>query len=469
MTLQYKMVMAMVGLLLALTTSSAHAVDNALLKELEATYVALHEGVGPCVVNIETRGAAEESDMGDLFHFFNIPEPEGQPREAPRSRATGSGFIYDKSGLIVTNNHVVENSDAITVRLWNGDEYDAEVVGTDPDTDLAVIRIEPDEDLPAAELGDSDNIRVGQFAIAIGSPRQLEGSVSFGHISALGRDGLTGLQQQGLRFQNLIQTDAAINLGNSGGPLCNIDGEVIGINTAIVWGANSIGFAIPINMAKRIVPELISDGRVTRGFLGVGIDDASGFAEALGSPDRYGAFVKEIRVGTPAEEADLRTYDIIRKVNGAAVRSASDLVTKISSYSPGSNVTLEVWRDGEAMDVEVLLAEWTAGNTAAPSREPSVLGMRVRPIAPELLERSGLPADQEGVLIAEVEANSPAEEAGLSQGDIVIEVSQQDVKSVETFRQLVEKQVESGKPLLIRYIRGGNDPDITVLKVPGDR
>ena len=247
-----------------------------ILREIEDSFVRLHEEVRPCVVSIQVQGpATAESNEGldELHQFFGLPVPEkGQPEEAPE--ATGSGFIYDTEGHIVTNNHVIANATRIEAILSSGKRYEATVVGTDPDTDLAVIKIETDEILTLARLGDSSLLKVGQFAIAMGSPRGFEGSLSFGHISALGRNNLWGLQAQGIRFQNLIQTDAAINLGNSGGPLCNIDGEVVGINIAIIWGANSIGFAIPVNEVKNIVPDLIADGKVTRGFLGVHIDDA---------------------------------------------------------------------------------------------------------------------------------------------------------------------------------------------------
>jgi serine protease Do len=447
--------------------AAAQAGANQLLQELEESFIRIHDEVGPSVVNIETSGSADEGagPMDDLFHFFGIPSPEGQ-RQMPRQRtsATGSGFIYDEAGYIITNNHVVESAESIVVRLQDGQEFDAEIVGTDPDTDIAVIKVESDEPLPAARLGDSDGIRVGQFAIAIGSPRRLEGSVSFGHISALGRENLEGLRVQGLRFQNLIQTDAAINLGNSGGPLCNSSGEVVGINTAIVYGANSIGFAIPINVARRIVPELISEGKVTRGFLGVGIDDAAPYADALSLPDTTGAFVKEIRPDTPAERADLQTYDVIRKVNGEPVDNASDLVRRISSYQPGSTVVLEVWRDQEAIEVDVELDEWNPGTAQA--TDDQIFGMRLRDLTPAMAERIGLDPDTEGVVITDIEAGSPAEEAELMHGDIITELAQQAVTSSADVERIAREAGEPGKSLLVRYIRGNNEPDITVIRIP---
>ena len=241
------------------TAGSAFALSP-VLKEMEDAFVRLHEELRPCVVNIDSKGASKQGDIDpdqlhDLFRFFGMPSPEQGPNmprmKMPPRVATGSGFIYDKEGHIVTNNHVVDGADEITVKLWNEKEYTAKVIGRDPDTDLAVIKIDPDVDLPVARIGDSDALKVGQFAIAVGSPRGFEGSFSFGHISALGREELS---LPGLRFQNFIQTDAAINLGNSGGPLCNLDGEVIGISIAIVYGANSLGFAIPSNTAHSSPP-----------------------------------------------------------------------------------------------------------------------------------------------------------------------------------------------------------------------
>lgn len=441
-----------------------------LLKEIEDAFVRLHQEVGPAVVNIEIRSSESDTPAGmeDLFHFFNIPVPEeGTPR-GRRALSTGSGFIYDNAGHIVTNNHVVAEAESIKVRMYDGREYDATLVGSDPDTDLAVIKIEAGAELPVAKLGSSKNIKVGQFAIAIGSPRQLEGTVSFGHISALGRDGLAGLQSQGLRFQNLIQTDAAINLGNSGGPLCNIEGEVIGINTAIIWNANSIGFAIPVETAKQVIPQLISDGRVVRGFLGVGIEDAANaYDEALNLPDNNGAFVKEVRPDTPAESAGIEVYDVIRKVNGEVVRNASDLVNKISSYSPGEKVVVEVWRDEAPLELEVELAEWAPRATqAAAPREQDVLGMSLRNLSEDVINRLGLEAGTEGVLITQVKPGSPAEDARLTAGDVILEVARESVSSVEELRERIESEGQPGKALLIRFIRSGGEPDITVIRIP---
>ena len=462
---------AAVAIALGALLCTGAAVAQDLLHQIQGEYVALHEKLRPAVVNIDVKGKQDAESawqMDDLFHFFNIPAPQEHQRgPAPRMRGTGSGFIYDPQGYIITNNHVVEQADEITVRLASGKEYPAKVIGTDPETDLAVVKIDAAEPLTALTLGDSDKVKVGEFAIAIGSPRGFEGSVSFGHISALGREGLAGLTMQGLTFQHLIQTDAAINLGNSGGPLCNIDGEVVGINTAIVMGANSIGFAIPINTAKNTVPVLISQGKVTRGYLGVSIDDAKNYQDVntLGLPDQDGAVVRQVQPDTPASKAGIQTYDVIRKVNGEPVKNATELVRKISAFPPGTTVKLEVLREKNTIEVEVNLMErnLVANQRAA---EKPIFGLKVQEVNPQILERMGMAKTVKGVIVVEVESGSPAEEARLMQGDIITEVAQKPVTNPAEFQKLVEQNSEPGKSLLVRFVRGNNNPDITIIHVP---
>lgn len=457
------------ALLFAAGLPSSTVAQSTLLREIESSYVQLYEQAAPCVVSIETRGPVSDiqSQLDLFYRYFGEPDPEGKPEEgAPhRPRGQGSGMIYDKQGRIVTNNHVIEGAEKIVVTLPSGKELVAQIVGADPETDLAVLKVDSEEELPVARLGDSSTLKVGQFAMAVGNSRGFSGSASFGHISALGREGLYGLAVQGLTFQNLIQTDAAINLGNSGGPLFNIEGEVIGINTAILWGANSIAFAVPVNTVKRVVPELIERGKVTRGYMGVAIDDAAAFAEALELPEAAGAIVKRVQEDTPAERAGIRTYDVILKINGDAVRDANDLVSKVSSYAPGTAVKVTVWRDKRAMELEVSLDE---RNLAAvqPEREQDVLGMRLRALPPQLIERMGLAPDLKGVLIAEVKPDTPAEDAKLLSGDIILEVAQTPVASPAELIDIIKRQGESGKTLLIRYMRAGNEPDLTVIRVP---
>lgn len=465
--------------------------ESSVLAQIEEQFVNLGDKVRQFVVNIDATGKLESPDGGegmegyeDIFkYFFNIPNmpnapnmpPGGQPMPFPRMPlrppvASGSGFIYDAEGHIITNNHVVEGAAEITVRLTDGREFPAEVVGTDPDTDVAVIKITPDGNLPVAPLGDSGQLKVGQFAIAAGSPRGLEGSISFGHISALGRRDLN--LGPSLRFQDFIQTDAAINLGNSGGPLCNIQGQVVGINTAIVYGAQSLGFAIPINTAKTVVPQLIERGKVVRGYLGVMVSNADEFAEALKMPDKNGAFVQQVQPDTPAERAGLQAEDVIRKINGQVVEGRDDLVRMISEMAPGQVATLEVWRNGAPINLDVNLEEYEA--TAAEPQRPGggasadINGIRVRPLSPEMREHLGVEADVQGVVITDIAPGSAAAEAGLQPGDIITRVAQQDVTTVAQFREVMEKSAKPGASLLIRTLSRGGDAVTRVLKVPAE-
>jgi serine protease Do len=455
------------GLLLAGMTLSAYAIDP-LLKQFEDAFVRLGDEVRPSVVNIDTKVVLEEAEMPDamgqledLFKYFGMPSPD--QRQMRPQAATGSGFVLDKEGHILTNNHVVEGAQEITVRLWNGSEHKGEVIGSDPDTDLAVIQIKaPADDLRPVTLGDSDTLKVGQFAIAMGSPRGFEGSLSFGHISALGRE---NLNLPGMRFQNFIQTDAAINLGNSGGPLTNIDGDVVGINVAIVWGAESLGFAIPINTAKQIVPELIEKGKVVRGYLGVVLGNAEPYAAAIGLPDGEGAFVTRVEPGTPAADAGLKRYDVIRQIDGVKVKGAGDVVGQVSKLSPGTTVTVEVWRDGSTQNIEVKLGEFPGAEKPGVKEDSQLLGMSIQPLTPEIAERLGVPATTAGVVLTNVQPGSAADDAGLRRGDIVIEIAQQQIASIQQFRKLIE-DAAPGADLLVAFIRGGAEPQITVLEVP---
>ncbi len=459
-----------------------------VLAQMEEEFVRLGEQIRSYVVNIDATGKLPDNPAGmegyeDLFrYFFNMPNapqgPDAPPMPLPNMRgplrppvASGSGFIYDKDGHIVTNNHVVQGADKIVVRTSDGKEYPATVVGTDPDTDVAVVKINPDRDLPVAPLGDSDELKVGQFAIAAGSPRGLEGSVSFGHISALGRN---ELDLPGLRFQDFIQTDAAINLGNSGGPLTNIRGEVVGINTAILAGGNSLGFAIPINTAKRVLPELINKGRVTRGYLGVSIKDADEFVEPLSLPDDSGAFVETVQPNTPAERAGMQPYDVVRKIDGEPVSGRDALVRMISEKEPGSTVSIEVWRDKKPVNLQVTLDEWQPDQMMAQAGGPENggslqrLGMTVRPLAPEIAERMGIEAGTKGVLVVDITPGSAAAIAGILPGDVITQIAQQDVATVQDFRNLMTQHAKPGSSVLIRTLTRGGQAITRVMKVPAE-
>jgi serine protease Do len=474
------------AMLLALLCAGSAQAITPMLRELEDAFVRIGEQVRPAVVNIESEQDQEEAaneraprapGLEDFFKYYGIPMPDPEdPRMRRRPIASGSGFVFDKAGHVITNNHVVDGAKSIKVRFYNGKEYEAELVGADADTDIAVLKLKnPPSDLHVAELANSDEIKVGQFAIALGSPRGLEGSLSFGHVSALGRDALQ--LPITLRFQNFIQTDAAINFGNSGGPLVDIDGKVIGINTAIDAVGESLGFAIPINMVKDVAPQLIASGKVTRGFLGVdGIMDMKDivtgtttpeeFAEALGLPDTNGAYVNLGAIAeSPAEKAGIKKDDVIRKINGEPVAGAQDLVNKISALSPGANVKLEIWRDKASTEIDLTLAEYP-GDVRKARLGSASLGMRVQSLTPELKKRAGLAEDLQGVIVLDVEKDSPAYDAEIMVGDIITEIQQKAVTTPEEFRAMVLEHGQPGKSVLFRVQREGGQTLPVLVKVP---
>lgn len=464
---------------------------RSILKEFENAFVELSEDVRPSVVEISAEGIVpsqnrEETDP--FFRFFNRPRPEGDdtpapPRPAPRPAptATASGFIYDTQGHIVTNNHVVEDASRLTVTLWDGEEREAVVVGQDPGADLAVIKIDPTGlDLKPVRLGDADTLKVGQFAIAMGSPNGLTGSFSYGHITGLGRERLD-LPDPKLRFQSFIQTDAAINLGNSGGPLCNIDGEVIGVNVAIVFRANSIGFAIPVDRVKDVVPQLIASGKVVRGWLGVSIldlkmaaagaeQDLEDYLDAYDLPDDSGTFVQGLSPDGPAERAGLLEDDVIRKIDDMHVEDPTHLINTISDMSPGVTATIGVWRKGKAVDIKVVIGEFPGLVAAQFGRD--YFGMHVTDLdlGPDELESLGLQDEPTNYVIVEVIEDSPADEAGVRRGDVVLEIAHKDTTDLQDFKRVLEQEGRPGKTLLMRVLnlrQGANERKVYV-KIPDD-
>ncbi|MCI0347449.1 MAG: Do family serine endopeptidase, partial [Chloroflexi bacterium] len=385
----------------------------------------------------------------DPFEFFfgprqRGPQPEQEEEEEEqrfRAESGGSGFLISPDGLVVTNNHVVRQADQLTVILGNR-RYDAEVKGTDPATDLALLKIDAGDNLAYLQLGDSDALRVGDWVMAIGSPLTLEHTVTVGVVSAKGRQ--LGISDGS--FENFIQTDAAINFGNSGGPLVNLRGEVIGINTAINFGAENIGFAVPANTLKQILPQLRESGRVTRGYLGIEVGNLDfKDAEAFGLSSTDGALVQAVIEGGPAENAGVRHGDIVLKVDDVEVAETRDLIDYVSSRPPGAEVRLELLRSGKRETVRVKLTE-RPGSPDAPGPVPDDaeggiewLGLQYQNLSPGLREMHGIPDRARGVWITQVAPDSPVHDEGIQSGDLIAEVNGEPVEDVEDFERLVEE------------------------------
>ena len=423
----------------------------------------LAEVARPAVVNIRTEKTVQGG--GKVFrHFFGNPfggrerDPfrdffgpfEEGPSKEFKQRSLGSGFIIDKEGFIVTNNHVVEGADQIKVRLANEKEYEATVVGRDPKTDLALIKIEGAKDLVPLPVGDSDAQEVGTWVVAIGSPFGLEQTVTAGIVSAKGRIIGSG------PYDDFIQTDASINPGNSGGPLINMNGEVIGINTAIVASGQGIGFAIPINMAKDIISQLKSKGEVTRGWMGVGIQDLTPeLAEYYKVKGETGVLVTQIFEGDPADKAGIKTNDIITAVNGEPVTSSRELSRRIAALGVGQKAEITIMRDGREKTVTVETAKRQEEQTLASKESESddKLGLSLQTLEPDMAARLGYDEAEKGVLVTGVESGSKADKAGVQQGDLVKEINRKPVAGMEEFRKQLN-QVKKGDPIMLLLKRG---------------
>ncbi|HPC00244.1 MAG TPA: DegQ family serine endoprotease [Syntrophales bacterium] len=424
-----------------------------------ASFADLAERVKPAVVNISTtkviRGRGGRSPFGgfpferyfgdDFFErFFG-----DIPRREFKQQSLGSGFIISPDGYIFTNNHVVEQADKIVVRLSNGREYEAKVVGRDAKTDIALIKIKASEQLPVAELGDSDKLRVGDWVIAIGNPFGLEQTVTAGIVSAKGRVIGAG------PYDDFIQTDASINPGNSGGPLFNMEGKVIGINTAIVAQGQGIGFAIPIAMAKNILSDLKAKGKVSRGWLGVSVQDVTeDMAKSMNLKDRQGAIVSEVFKGDPADRAGIRPGDVITEVQGKKIKNTHELLLAIASFHVGDKVLVKVLRDGRehVFTVTVSEREDRPEVAVAPGRYDDY-GISVGDITPEIAEYLGVPR-RSGVIVMKVRSGSPADEVGIQPQDIIVQVNKVKVTSVKDYnREMAKKGAKTSVVLLVK--RGG--------------
>jgi serine protease Do len=445
------------------SVSSSEAVLPGSGQQGPPSFADLAERVNHAVVNISTTQVLKESPMqpftgpnspfrdffGDDFfrRFFGDGAPQGQMK----THALGSGFVIDSDGLILTNNHVVEKADEIKIKTDDGKEYDAKVVARDPKTDIALIRVNAGGDFPKpALLGDSGAIRVGDWVMASGNPFGLGHTITSGIISAKGRVIGAG------PYDDFLQTDAAINPGNSGGPLFNMNGEVVGVNTAIVAQGQGIGFAIPINLVKEILPQLKS-GKVTRGWLGVMIQDITPeLAESFGIKQTKGVLIGDVVPDGPADKAGLKRGDIVTAFNGKDLDNAHTLSRHVASTSPNTQVTMQIVRDGKNKDIKVTIGTMPEEGAEAPATtKESAWGMTVQNLTPELGQRFGWDQNERGVIISEIQPGSPASEAKLRPGDLIKEVNRQKIQNVRDYNQALQKG-KKGESLLLLIKRGKN-------------
>lgn len=461
-------------------------VAMAQAQERPHSFADLAEQVSPAVVNITTSTTvATRTDEGprvppgspfeDFFRDFFDRDPgqgpgPGQPRRPRQSQALGSGFVISEDGFLVTNNHVIEGADEILIEFFTGLELPATLIGTDPATDIALLKVEHDEPLPYLEFGDAEASRVGDWVIAVGNPLGQGFSVSAGIISARGR-ALQG------NYDDYIQTDAAINRGNSGGPLFNMDGEVIGVNTAILsptGGSIGIGFAMSSNVVVTVIDQLREFGTTRRGWLGVRIQDLTDeMAEAIGLDQPHGALVTDVMEG-PSREAGMQTGDVIVRFDDGSVRDTRQLVRRVGDAGVGRTVEVVVFRDGEEVVLDVVLgqrelAEGQLGDIPAPEPvEPEprdFLGMTLEPLSDRLREELGLQPGLDGLLVQQIDQNSDAWQKGVRVGDLITEAGQQPVREVADLEARADEAREAGRRSLLVLLRRGGDPRFVALSI----
>jgi len=440
-------------------------------KSLGQAFVEVAKKVQPAVVNVTTEKTItmrpwerfgddffKGSPFEDFFRGFGSPR-ERRKEYRHKQRSGGSGVIVDKEGYILTNNHVIEEADKVKIRLNDGREFAATVKGQDPRTDLAVLHIKA-KDLPVAALGDSDKLEVGEWAIAIGSPFGLEHTVTVGVISAKGRSGLgTGT------YEDFIQTDASINPGNSGGPLINIDGEVIGINAMIIQPGTGIGFAIPINMAKQILNDLIKQGKVVRPWLGISVQDLTPeMMEHFKVKEKEGVLIGQVYPATGAEKAGLASGDIIKSVDDKAIKNVNELVKEIQKKKVGQKVKLNIIRDGKGMIIEVTTTSQPDKPELAKEKEAEEkLGARVQELTPQLSLRYRISGVKRGVIVIGVEDGSLADEMGLQEGDVILEINRKKIETIKDFEKAM-KEADLEKGVLFHLHRKGSSFYLTYKK-----
>ncbi|MCH1430265.1 MAG: Do family serine endopeptidase [Chlamydiales bacterium] len=438
-----------------------------ILKQTSRGFAHVAETVTPAVVFIETEAKphnvangqqffSEGQDPYRLFEedffrkFFGVPPPSRPERDPNQSIVIGqgSGFLISANGYILTNNHVIQNADIITVRLNDKREYQAEIIGTDQHTDIALIKIESQEDFPFLALGNAEEQQVGSWVVAIGNPFGLQASVTVGTLSAKGRNNLRITD-----YDDFLQTDAAINHGNSGGPLTNADGEVIGINTAIVNGGTGVGFAIPSSMVKYVVSQLMENGAVVRGYLGINLQPIdSDLAKQFGLKEVAGTIITQVIEGTPADKAGLKQGDIILEYNGYKAESLASFRLDVSMMKPGSEVSLKVDRDGEVKEFSVIIGTTPEKDMlTSPSSQAIKIGIEVESLTPEIAEALGY--TENGVIIKTVIPGSPADHEGLRPGNLILSINRETISGVIEFNKKLQK-IPKGKDALLLVQQG---------------
>lgn len=465
-------------LLFLMTPAPAPAKDSEsinALRQMGKAFAEIAERTSPAVVGIEAEKVIsqdypqmrQESPFDDdFFEFFFGPrfhQRRQRPRSKPRQTAKGSGFIISSEGYILTNNHIVGEAEKITVKLKDGKEFEAKIIGTDPESDVAVIKIDA-KDLTYLELADSDALEVGEWVLAIGNPFGLSHTVTAGIVSAKGRSNV-GLAL----YEDFIQTDAAINPGNSGGPLLNLDGKVVGISTAIFsrsGGNVGIGLVIPINMAKNIYEQLVDEGKVVRGFLGVLPQDLKpGMAEHFGLEENKGVLIGEVTEDSAADKAGLQQGDVIIEFNGKEVENANSFRRRVAMVKPNTKVEMVVIRDGKQKTVTVKLAERTESlrDSLEKSETMEELGLSVENLTENLQERLGFEGIS-GVVVTGVESGSIAASAGIRPGLLIQQVNRKNIKNTKDFDKAMKKACKEGSVLLLVY--NGRFSQYVLLKLP---
>ncbi|MEM7488541.1 MAG: Do family serine endopeptidase [Pseudomonadota bacterium] len=458
------------------------AATNAAAQGRPDSFADLVDQVADSVVNITTNTSVATANAGpnpgnpleDFFEEFRRRNgPEGMPEQPNRRRgsALGSGFVISEDGYVVTNNHVIANADEILIEFFSGEELPAEVVGTDPNTDIALLKVESDDPLPFVPFGDSTAIRTGDWVMAMGNPLGQGFSVSAGIVSSTGRE-LSGA------YDDFIQTDAAINRGNSGGPLFNLDGEVVGVNTAILspnGGSIGIGFAMSSDVVTNVVAQLREFGETRRGWLGVRIQDVDPeLAEALGLEEARGALVTDVPEG-PAREAGIQARDVILSFDGTEIEDTGQLVRTVGNAPVDQAVRVQVFRDGETETILVTLGRREDSETAVPASvegeeddTPSsvtMMGLTVSTLTDELREQLNLDEDATGLVVSDIDPDSAAYNKGLRAGDLIEEAGQVRVSTIQQFEERIEEAREAGQQSFLLLIRRGGDPRFVALSL----